>query len=158
MWWRLGNDGYATPDELLADLAVIRRSLEANRGDRIADGALAALERRVELFGFHLAKLDVRLHSSEVRAPTERTREVFEAVAAARARHGARALDTVIVSATETPEDVLGVLDLTDEPVAVVPLFETIADLDVAGGRPSARCSPTRATAHGSPSAATGSR
>ena len=50
-----------------------------------AGGALAALERRVELFGFHLAKLDVRLHASEVRAPTERTRGVFEAVALARA-------------------------------------------------------------------------
>ena len=61
---------------------MIRRSLEANRGHRMAGGALAALERRVELFGFHLAKLDVRLHSSEVLAPTERTREVFEAVAA----------------------------------------------------------------------------
>ena len=91
MWWRLGNDGYATPDELLEDIAVIRRSLEANRGERIADGRLAALERRVELFGFHLAKLDVRLHADEVRAPTERTRGVFEAIKAARARHGAAA-------------------------------------------------------------------
>lgn len=103
MWSRLGADGYATPDELLADLAVIRRSLEANGGRRIAEGRLAGLERRVELFGFHLAKLDVRLHASEVRAPGERAREVFEAIAVARARHGARAIDTVIVSATESP-------------------------------------------------------
>jgi phosphoenolpyruvate carboxylase len=42
------------------------------------------------------------------------------------------ALDTVIVSATESADDILGVLDLTDEPVAVVPLFETIADLESA--------------------------
>ena len=132
MWWRLGNDGYHGPEDLLADLAVIRRSLEANRGHRMAGGALAALERRIELFGFHLAKLDVRLHSSEVLAPTERTREVFAAVAAARQRHGPQALDTVIVSATQTTEDVLGVLDLTDEPIAVVPLFETIGDLESA--------------------------
>ena len=33
------------------------------RADRVADGRLAALRRRVELFGFHLAKLDVRLHA-----------------------------------------------------------------------------------------------
>jgi phosphoenolpyruvate carboxylase len=130
MWWRLGNDGYETPEELLADVAVIRRSLEANRGWRMARGALAALERRVRLFGFHLAKLDVRLHAGEVREPTERTRGVFEAVALARERHGPKALDTVIVSATESPADVLGVLELTSEPVAVVPLFETIGDLD----------------------------
>ena len=95
-------------------------------------GALAALARRVELFGFHLAKLDVRLHAAEVRAPTERTRGVFAAVSLARTRHGERALDTVIVSATSGPADVLGVLDLTDEPVAIVPLFETIADLESA--------------------------
>jgi len=132
MWWRLGNDGYATPDELLDDLAVVRRSLAANSGERIASGGLAALERQVEIFGFHLAKLDVRLHADEVREPNERTREVFEAVKLTRARHGARALDTVIVSATHVPEDVLAVLDLTDEPVAVVPLFETIADLETA--------------------------
>jgi phosphoenolpyruvate carboxylase len=132
MWWRLGNDGYATPDELLQDLAVMRRSLVANGGERIAGGRLAALERQVELFGFHLAKLDVRLHADEVREPTERTRGVFDAVKLTRARHGERALDTVIVSATHVPEDVLGVLHLTDEPVAVVPLFETIADLQAA--------------------------
>jgi phosphoenolpyruvate carboxylase len=129
MWWRLGSGGYATPDELLADVAVVRRSLEENGGWRIAQGRLAALERRIELFGFHLAKLDVRLHSSEIRAPGERVRDVFAAVGGASQRHGERALDTVIVSATERPEDVLAVLDLTDEPVAVVPLFETVADL-----------------------------
>ncbi len=129
IWWRLGAGGYATPADLLADLAVIRRSLEAHGGARVADGRLAALERRVEIFGFQLAKLDVRLHASEVREPGERAREVFDAVKAARARHGAAALDTVIVSATESAEDVLAVLDLSDEPVAVVPLFETVTDL-----------------------------
>jgi phosphoenolpyruvate carboxylase len=132
MWARIGEDGYRTPDELLDDLAVVRRSLEAAGGARVAAGGLAALERRVELFGFHLAKLDVRLHADEVRAPTERTHEVFAAVAEARRRHGAHALDTVIVSATATADDVLAVLDLTDERVSVVPLFETIADLGAA--------------------------
>jgi len=132
MWWRLANDGYAAPEELLADLGVIRRSLEAHRGGRIARAALAQLERRVELFGFHVAKLDVRLHASEAREPTERTRGVFAAVAAVRGRHGPNALDTVIVSATSSAADIIAALDLTPEPVAVVPLFETIADLDAA--------------------------
>ncbi len=71
MWWRLGNDGYARPAQLLADLALIDAAASRRTAaPRIADGALAALERRVELFGFHLAKLDVRLHAREVRAPT----------------------------------------------------------------------------------------
>ena len=42
--------------------ALSDASLRANRGARIADGPLAALRRRVELFGFHGAKLDVRLY------------------------------------------------------------------------------------------------
>jgi phosphoenolpyruvate carboxylase len=58
VWWRLENEGYASPEAFAADLAVIRRSLEANRGGRVADGPVAALERRVELFGFHVADLD----------------------------------------------------------------------------------------------------
>jgi phosphoenolpyruvate carboxylase len=132
IWARLGENGYRRADELLADLAVIRESLEAHHGDRIARGRLAALEQRVELFGFHLAKLDVRLHASEVHAPTDRTRDVFRGLARAREEHGAHALDTVIVSATTSADDVLRVLDLTDEPVSIVPLFETIADLAAA--------------------------
>jgi phosphoenolpyruvate carboxylase len=132
MWARLGEGAYRDADDLLADLRVIRRSLEANRGGRIAAGRLAALERRVELYGFHLAKLDVRLHADEVRNPTERTRGAFAAIETARARHGSCALDTVIVSATTSADDVLRVLDLTREPVSIVPLFETIADLAVA--------------------------
>jgi phosphoenolpyruvate carboxylase len=132
MWGRLGEDAYESPAHLLADLAVVRRSLDANGGGRIAAGRLAGLERRVELFGFHLAKLDVRLHADEVRNPDERTAEVFEALAALRARHGPEAVDTVIVSATQAPEDVLAVLDLTNEPVSIVPLLETIADLEAA--------------------------
>src|SRR6476659_4429950 len=129
IWWRLGNDGYERPADLLADLDVLARSLAANRGARIATGRLAALRRRVELFGFHLAKLDVRLHASEVREPVARTRDALAAAADVRRRHGPAALDTVIVSGTTAAADVLAVLDLSDEPLAVVPLFETISDL-----------------------------
>jgi phosphoenolpyruvate carboxylase len=129
MWWRLENDGYERPAELLADLDVLARSLAANRGTRIADGRLAALRRRVEIFGFHLAKLDVRLHANEVRKPSARAREALATAADVRRRHGPDAVDTLIVSGTTSASDVLAVLDLTDEPFAVVPLFETIPDL-----------------------------
>jgi phosphoenolpyruvate carboxylase len=129
IWWRLGNDGYERPAELLADLDVLARSLTANRGTRIAAGRLAALRRRVEIFGFHLAKLDLRLHASEVQEPATRTRDALATAAAVRKRHGPEALDTVIVSGTTSASDVLAVLDLSDEPISVVPLFETISDL-----------------------------
>jgi phosphoenolpyruvate carboxylase len=129
MWWRLGNEGYASAAELLADLDVLDRSLREHRAARIADGRLAALRRRAELFGFHVATLDVRLHADDLRRADERVRETFAAVARARGRHGAEALDRVIVSGTSSAEDVLAALELSDEPLTVVPLFESIADL-----------------------------
>ena len=130
MWWRLGNGGYASADELLADLALIRRSLAENDGRRIADGRVAELERTVELFGFHVAKLDVRLHARDLAG--ERAREALAGVAAARSRFGSRALDTLIVSGTSSAADVQRATELTDEPLSVVPLFETIDDLAAA--------------------------
>jgi phosphoenolpyruvate carboxylase len=130
IWWRLGNDGYEHPIELLADLDILARSLAANRGTRIASGRLEALRRQVEIFGFHLAKLDVRLHATEAREASTRAREALAAVADVRKRHGPEAVDTVIVSGTTSASDVLAVLDLSDEPLSVVPLFETISDLE----------------------------
>ncbi len=132
VWWRLGNDGYGSARELADDLDVVDRSLRANRGARIADGRLAALRRRVELFALHVAKLDVRLHARDLVEPDARVRQTFDAIRRARSRHGLQALDTVIVSGTSAPADVLRVLDLTDEPLSVVPLFESIADLRAA--------------------------
>jgi phosphoenolpyruvate carboxylase len=128
MWWRLGNDGYDRPEQLLADLAVIRASLAANGGIRIADGRVARLERMVEVFGFHVAALDVRLHARDL--GSDRALEAVEAAAEARRRHGTRAVDTLIVSGTSSAADVQRALALSDEPLSVVPLFETIDDLD----------------------------
>src|SRR6185312_359856 len=86
----------------------------------------------VEIFGFHLAKLDLRLHADELREPGVRMRDALAAAADVRRRHGTAALDTVIVSGTTSAADVLRVFDLSDEPLSVVPLFETISDLGAA--------------------------
>jgi phosphoenolpyruvate carboxylase len=132
MWRRLDADAYASADDLAEDLAVIDHSLRANRGARIADGALAALRRRVELFGLHLAKLDVRTHARDLVDPDERIRGMVEAVADVRRRHGPHALDTWIVSGTDSADDVRRVHELTDEPLSVVPLFESVEALRAA--------------------------
>lgn len=139
VWRRLGNTledageaGYRSAAELLADLDLLDRTLRASRAGRVAAGRLAALRRRVELFGFHLAKLDLRVHAAELHPPSRRVRELFRAAAEARARHGPEALDTVVVSATSSPADILSALELADETrveLSLVPLFETIADL-----------------------------
>ena len=54
---------YHTPSELLGDLAVIEHSLRENKAERLADGPLADLMIQVQVFGFHLAGLEVRQHS-----------------------------------------------------------------------------------------------
>ncbi len=58
---------YTDPRELLADLDLIARSLIENRGARASVRLVRALTRQVETFGFHLAKLDVRVPAAWVR-------------------------------------------------------------------------------------------
>ena len=133
MWRRLDGDEYASVEAFAEDLAIIDRSLRRNRGARIADGALAALRRRVEIFGLHLAKLDVRTHARDLVDPDERIRAMADAVADVRRRHGPQSLDTWIVSGTSSADDVRRVHELTDEPLSAVPLFE---DLDALRAAP----------------------
>jgi phosphoenolpyruvate carboxylase len=118
VWWRLAKDRYPSAEALLADLVVIRRSLEANRGGRIA-ARVAALERTVEIFGFDVARLDVRVHARELTA--DRVRPALAA-----------SVGTVVVSNTSSADDVLRALELTGRETAVVPLFETLDDLAAA--------------------------
>ena len=64
----LGQPGapsaYCGVSEFLEDLFTIRDSLLQNGGVRVAEGELRDLIRQAEVFGFHLAKLDVRQESS----------------------------------------------------------------------------------------------
>src|SRR5919112_4951508 len=57
---------YSGVSEFLDDLFTIRDSLLQNGGARVAEGGLRDLIRQAEVFGFHLAKLDVRQESSTV--------------------------------------------------------------------------------------------
>src|SRR5688572_23807363 len=56
---------YANAEEFSADLAVMEKSLHAQGAERLARGRLAALQRKVSLFGFHLAPIDLRQSSGE---------------------------------------------------------------------------------------------
>jgi phosphoenolpyruvate carboxylase len=135
IWNRLGDDAFVTADELLAEVDLVDESLRAHRGDRIANGGLAALRRRIEVFGLHVAKLDLRLHASSIREPDERVRETLRAGARMQERHGRGALDRLIVSMTHSADDLAAAEARAAEAglaVEVVPLFETIADLRAA--------------------------
>ena len=56
---------YANAEEFSSDLAVISESLEKQGAGLLARGRLAALQRKVSLFGFHLAPIDLRQSSGE---------------------------------------------------------------------------------------------
>jgi len=55
---------YATPLEFMADLDILIDSLEHHGALYLSRGRLSNLRRAVEIFGFHLAPLDMRQHSA----------------------------------------------------------------------------------------------
>ena len=57
------TDLYWEASEFSADLAILRKSLEELGADRVCDELLFPLERQLQCFGFHLAKLDIRQNS-----------------------------------------------------------------------------------------------
>ena len=65
---KLNPRAYRNVGEFLADLHLIRQSLLENKGERMARGQVSTLIRQVEVFGFHLATLDIRQHSSRHRS------------------------------------------------------------------------------------------
>ncbi|HJU99634.1 MAG TPA: phosphoenolpyruvate carboxylase [Burkholderiaceae bacterium] len=182
---------YAAAAEFSADLQVLIDSLEANHGGMLVKPRLSTLKRAADIFGFHLASLDMRqssdvhervltelfaqagvLHDyaaldeeakvdlllSELSQPrllytpyisysaeTESELTILRAARQIRARYGARAIRNYIISHTETVSDLLEVLLLQKEmgllrlsepelDLMVIPLFETIPDLQRAAG------------------------
>ncbi len=72
VWRRLANTlepgedpGYGGPEELVADLELVRASTGSSD---VSNGAITALLRQVACFGFHLARLDVRQSAGVLRA------------------------------------------------------------------------------------------
>ncbi|WP_066252321.1 phosphoenolpyruvate carboxylase [Neobacillus drentensis] len=71
------NLGYNSSDELLEDLFIIRKSLKKHHPAAHELKTIQKLIRQVQLFGFHLATLDIRNHSGEHEAAmTEILRKV----------------------------------------------------------------------------------
>ncbi|MBX9607267.1 MAG: phosphoenolpyruvate carboxylase [Gammaproteobacteria bacterium] len=59
------QDPYTGPAELLADLQVVATSLRAHHADALIAPRLAPLIRAAEVFGFHLATVDLRQSSDK---------------------------------------------------------------------------------------------
>jgi phosphoenolpyruvate carboxylase len=56
---------YRAPEELLADLDVIAESLRSHHAQALIQPRLRPLRRAVQVFGFHLATLDIRQSSDQ---------------------------------------------------------------------------------------------
>jgi phosphoenolpyruvate carboxylase len=72
--------GYAGPEEFATHLKVMADSLRQHEGHWIADGRLADLIARVDVFGFHLAELEIRQDAARYR---EALAELFALVGCA---------------------------------------------------------------------------
>jgi phosphoenolpyruvate carboxylase len=81
------QDPYADASELLADLRTIEASLRAHHGAALVDARLRPLIRAVEVFGFHLATIDLRQSSDQ------HERVIAELLAVARIEPDYSALD-----------------------------------------------------------------
>jgi len=150
-----GDLAYRSAAEFTSDLLLLQRALAAAGARRQAYGELQRLIWQAETFGFHLAGLEVRQHSSvhaqalaELQPGTAaagqvsaRTREVLDtlrAIAVIQQRFGPEACRRYVVSFTRSAADIAAVYELArlavpadSAPPAldVVPLFESDEDL-----------------------------
>lgn len=72
--------GYPDEAALLADLRLMRESLLAHCGQRLAGGRLWDLEERIRIFGFYLCELEVRQHSARFHAAVAELLQLARAI------------------------------------------------------------------------------
>ena len=146
---------YTTAAALQHDLELLRTSLIANRGTRLAQMLIDPLLLEVRTYGLHLQTLDIRQHArvhatavAEFTGPqqnalTPQTAEVIETfrTIADLKRTAPEAIRNYIISGATSAEDVLAVLRLAriggvncaatgaDPGLMPIPLYESIPDL-----------------------------
>ncbi len=180
---------YPDVSDFLIDLDVLDRSLRDNGSASLANGRLRHLRRAVDVFGFHLASLDLRQNSdvhervvgellrhattdidyanldeeqrvavlvkelstprllalpyADYSAETISELAILQEMARKHAKFGPKAIPNYVISKANAVSDVLEVALLLKEvgllrpgtgalDVNIVPLFETIADLQAA--------------------------
>ncbi len=126
---------YKSPQQFEDDLGIIRDSLCANQGERLAE-LVAPLLRKVKTFGFHLHALDIRQHArvqsqaladlaSARRPPARATQsppetseqsaellETFRCIAELKKTHSPRAIRNFVISGTQSEHDIFAVIRL----------------------------------------------
>ena len=126
---------YKSSRQFAEDLGIIRDSLCAHHGGRLAE-LVSPLLRKVRAFGFHLHALDIRQHarvhrqallelSSTERPPSAATRfssegsaesvellATFRAIAELKKTHSPKAIRNFVISHTQSEHDIFAVIHL----------------------------------------------
>jgi phosphoenolpyruvate carboxylase len=124
---------YRHSGEFVRDLESIQTGLRRQGAHRAADGRLAGLIAQAKACGFHLAQLDVRDHTSKLTGAPNEVLDELRTVRSIQRDHGEPAAHHFILSMTRSADSLTGLLALarrTKARVDIVPLFETIDDLD----------------------------
>ena len=115
--------GYALAEELLEELGVLERSLAANAGEHAGLRMVRALTRQVQVFGFHLARLDMRVPAAWVRGAARMMpaldspgMQAMEAIATMHARTTPASAESFILSMTHGHQDLLDAPHLAGRP------------------------------------------
>jgi phosphoenolpyruvate carboxylase len=181
--WEKEGTYYRRPEDLKTDLRSLRDALIEMGAERIVNDLLFPVERQLQCFGFHLAKLDVRQNSQfhekaisqilqtagyedydyaqwdedkrlrflsnelKLQRPlivagkkcgpeADQVLECFWVLHHHIKKYGHEGISSLIVSMTRSLSDLLLIyiflreVDLLDVPLQVVPLLETIEDLE----------------------------
>jgi phosphoenolpyruvate carboxylase len=140
---------YSSSQEFESDLLIVRDSLRANCGYRLAELIFNSLLRKVRTFGFYLSTLDIRQqarqHSQALNPSGAETGAdvigTFAHIAEMKKVYPPVAIQNYVISGVESADDVLSVLRLAhgagvqllasgDDPgLMPVPLFESIESL-----------------------------
>ena len=128
------ENAYKTPQQFEEDLILIRDSLCAHHGQRLAEMAEPLL-RKVRIFGFHLHALDIRQHASILsqaltelaaggKPPIRAKRDLspssaelldtFRAIAEIKKTHSSKAICHFIISNTQSEHDIFAVIELAN--------------------------------------------
>jgi phosphoenolpyruvate carboxylase len=138
LWLSRESDNYAaySPADFEHDLLLVRDSLRAHKGQRLAKICIDPLLRKLRTFGLHLHELDIRQHArthaqalselkpalkeetnaltlgTGVSATTHEVIETFRTIAKLKSVHRASVISRYIISGAESEADVLAVVRL----------------------------------------------
>ncbi len=145
---RRDSASYQNTEEFINDLNLMRESLRAHKGDRVARILLDPLLRQVDTFGLHFHALDIRQHArvhasamTGLRGDRDKTgdaRELLDTlstIARLQNSYPDGAMGSYVISGVASAEDVFSLLRLMEltgidaSRLQPVPLFESIDSL-----------------------------